>query len=62
MKEKSIFCVFFNFKKDNVKPAHWVGHLKLRSLDTYDLFKRTPKFDQKQAIVTGNTVKLSVSG
>ena len=41
--------------KDNNKPAHWVGHSKLRSLDTYDFFKRTPKFDEKHASVAGNT-------
>ena len=47
--------------KDNIKPAHWVGHSQLRSLDTYGLFKRTPKCDEKQASVTVNKVKLSVS-
>ena len=31
--------------KDNVKPAHWVGNSQLRSLGTYDLFKRTPDVD-----------------
>ena len=46
--------------EDNVKPAHWVGHSQGISLDTDDLFKVTPNFDGKQAIVTGNTLKLSV--
>ena len=43
--------------KDDNKPAHWVGHSKLRSLDIYEFFKRAPKFDEKQASVTGNTEK-----
>ena len=29
-------------KKDNVKHAHWFGHLKLIYLDTDEFFKRTP--------------------
>ena len=41
--------------KDNNKPAHWVGHSELISLNIYELCKRTPKFDEKQASVTGNT-------
>ena len=40
--------------KDNDKPAHWVGHSKLRSLDIYDFFKRTQTFYENQASVTGN--------
>ena len=44
-----------NCFKYNVKPAHWVGHSKLRSLDTDNLFKRTPKFYENQSIVTRNT-------
>ena len=40
--------------KDNNKPAHWVGHSKLGSLDIYELFKITPNFDENQDIVTGN--------
>ena len=48
--------------KDNVKPAHWVGHSQLRFLDIYDFLKRTPGVDEKQAIVTVNTTKQSVSG
>ena len=43
------------FEKDNNKHAHWVGNQKLRSLDIYDLSKRTPKFDKKDASVIGNT-------
>ena len=41
--------------KDNNKPAHGVGHSKLISLDIDEFFKRTPKFDENQASVTGNT-------
>ena len=41
--------------KDNDKPAHWVGHSKLRSLDIYEFFKTIPKFDENQASVTWNT-------
>ena len=37
--KKSIECVFyFLCFKDNVKTAHCVGHLQLRSLDTDDFF------------------------
>ena len=50
------------FYKDNGKPAHWVGHSQLISLYTYDLFKITPVFDEKQASLTGNKMKQSVSG
>ena len=61
MKEKIHFvCLKKECLKDKVKPAHWVGQSKIISLDTDDLFKRTPNFDEKQAIVTVNTVKLSV--
>ena len=41
--------------KDKDKPAHWVGHSKFRSLDINDFFKITPKFDESQASVNGNT-------
>ena len=56
MKKKFILCVFncFGFK-DNNKPAIWVGHSKLGSLDIDELFKITPKFDEKEASVTVNT-------
>ena len=55
MKEKYILCVFKKICfKDINKPAHWVGHSKLRSLDMDDLFKITPRFDENQASVTGN--------
>ena len=49
-------CVFKenNFKDNNIH-AHWVGHSRLRYLDIDEFFKRTPKFDEKQASVTGNT-------
>ena len=50
-------CLLNIVFKDNVKPAHWVGHSQLRSLDTDNFFRRTPKFDEKEASVTGNTVK-----
>ena len=56
MKEESILCVFKNKKfKDNNKPSHWVGHSKLRSLEIYEFFKRTPNFDEKEDSVTGKT-------
>ena len=56
MKENSILRVFKNkCFKDSNKPAHWVGHSKLRSLDIDGFFKRTTKFDEKWASVTGNT-------
>ena len=49
-------CVFKNeCFKDNNKPAHWVGHSKLRSLYIDELFKRTPNFDEKWASVSGKT-------
>ena len=56
MKER-IHFLFLQKKcfKDKNKPAHWVGHSKLRSLDIYDFFKRTPNFDEKEASVTGKT-------
>ena len=47
-------CLLKKRFKDNVKPAHWVSHLQLRSLDTYDFFKRTPRVYEKQASVTEN--------
>ena len=47
-------CLIFLFK-DNNKPAHWVGHSKLGSLDIDNFFKGTPKFDEKKASVIGYT-------
>ena len=46
---KKAFCVSSNCfcLKDNVKPAHWVGHSQLRSLDTDNFFKITPVVDEK---------------
>ena len=41
--------------RDNNKPAYWVGQSKLISLDIDEFFKRTLKFDEKHASVTGNT-------
>ena len=38
--------------KDNNEPAHWVGHSKWISLYIDEFFKRTPKFDEKEASVT----------
>ena len=55
MKETIHFLCFQKKTKDNDKPAHWVGHSKLGSLDIDDFFKRTPKFDENQASVTGST-------
>ena len=46
MNKKSIFCGFYFFAlKDNIKNAHWVGHLQLKYLDTDDFSKRTPVVD-----------------
>ena len=56
MKEKIHFlCLKKYCFGDNNKPAHWVGHSKLRSQDVDELFKITPKSDEKDASVTGNT-------
>ena len=46
--------------QDNVKPAHWVDHSQLRSLDTDDFLKITPVVYANQASATGNTMKQSV--
>ena len=49
-------CVFRNdYFKDNNKPSHWVRNSKLKFLDIYELFKRTPIFDEKKASITGKT-------
>ena len=53
-------CLLKKCFKDNVKPAHWVGHSQIISLDKDDFSRRTPKFDVKQASLTVNTVKNSV--
>ena len=55
--KKNPFCVSSkdNPFKDNNRPAHWVGHSKLRSLEICELFKITPNFDEKEASVTGKT-------
>ena len=54
-KKKSILRVFKKKGlKDNNKPAHWIGHSKLRSLDIDEYFKITPKFDENLAGVTRN--------
>ena len=56
MKEKINFvCLQKKCFKGNNKPAHWVFCLKLISLDTYEFFKITPEFDEKESSVTGNT-------
>ena len=54
---KNPFCESSKTKtiKDNDKPTHWVVHSKLVSLYRDYSFKRTPKFDENQAIVNGNT-------
>ena len=62
MNKTDPFCVFITFLKDNVITAHWVGHSKLRSLDTDNFHKRTPVVDEKEDTVTVNTMKQSVSG
>ena len=50
--ERKIHFVCLQIKcfKDNVKPAHWVGHSQLISLDTDDLFKRTPKLMKNRLV------------
>ena len=55
-------CLLKKCFKDDVKPAHWVGHLQLRSLYTYDLLLKKSGFDEKQASVTGNTIEKSIYG
>ena len=62
MKNNNLVCLQKKGFKDNVRTAHWVGHSQLRSLDTDHLFKMTPFFDDRQASVTGNKMKQSVSG
>ena len=44
--KKSIYVSPNKIFKDNVKPSHCVGRLRLGSLDIDDFFKRTPKFDE----------------
>ena len=55
--KKNPFCVSSKniCFKDNYIPTHWVGWYKLISLDIDELFKITPKIDENQAILTGNT-------
>ena len=62
--QKNPFCVSSknNYFEDNVKTVHWVGHSQLISPDKDYFFKITPGIDEKQASVTGNTTKQSVSG
>ena len=48
--------------KDHNKTAHWVGHSKLKPLDTDDFFKRKWFLDDVQASSTGTTFKQSASG
>ena len=46
------FCVSSkNTFEDNNKPAHWVGHSKLRSLDIDNSFKITPRFDENLLVM-----------
>ena len=55
MKEKINFvCPQKKIFKDNNKPAHWVDHQKLKSLDIDEFIKRIPKFDETHYSVTGN--------
>ena len=39
-------CLFINRFKYNNKPAHWVVHSQLRSLDTDDFLRKTPGVDE----------------
>ena len=54
---KNPFCVSSkkSWFKDNNKPAHWLGHSKLISLEIDELFKITPNFYEKEASLTGIT-------
>ena len=61
MNENIYFVCLLIFLKYNLKTALWVGHSQLISLDSYDVFKRTPVLDEKHASVTGNTMKQSAS-
>ena len=54
-KKKSILCNFKKQKIYNNKPANWVGHSKLGSLEMDEFFKRTQFFYEKEASVTGKT-------
>ena len=47
MKNNPFFVSSKKGFKDNNKPAHWISHSKLRSLDIDELFQLTPKFDEK---------------
>ena len=47
--------------KDNNKTAHWVGHLKLKPLDTGD-FSKEKVIDEIQDSLTGTTIEQSDSG
>ena len=55
-------CLLKKCLKGNVKTAHWVGHSQVKSLDTDDFLKKKLVVDEKQASVTGNTMKQSVYG
>ena len=55
MKTNSNFFVSKKNFKDYSKPAHWVDYSKLISLEWDDFIKRTQKFDEKEAGVTGKT-------
>ena len=48
--------------KGNVRNVHWVGHTQLRSLEPDYFFIVKPAVDEKQASVTRNIIKQSVSG
>ena len=56
--ERKIYLVCLQktfFLNDNNKPAHWLVHSKLISLDIDELFKRTQHFVEKEASVTRKT-------
>ena len=48
------------FLKDNNKTAYWVGHVRLKPLDT-EVFQKKKVVDDVQASLTGATIEQSVS-
>ena len=61
--KKNPFCVSSKkiCLKNNNKTARWVGHSKLKPLDTIDVFKKKI-INDLQASLTGVTIEQSASG
>ena len=55
MKERIYFVCLKKTIRNNNKPAHWVGHSKIGSLEIDEFFKITRKIDETQASLTDNT-------